>query len=82
MEKKFEERFIIGKVTSQYWDFNKKETCMVCGLSIKDEEQKEKVYCPNCRNTAHKGHLIEWIKLKGICPLCRTNLNISDITSN
>ncbi len=82
MHKKNWDRFIIGKTTFLgEWNWNIVEKCMVCALPIKDEEKNEKVYCPHCRNPAHENHLIEWIKLKGICPLCRKNLSQSDILS-
>ncbi|MHA1377770.1 MAG: zinc finger domain-containing protein [Candidatus Helarchaeota archaeon] len=82
MQKKIE-RFIIGKITSLgEWDWTKKEKCMVCGLPIKEEQEHEKVYCPHCLNAAHKNHLLEWIKLKGTCPLCLKKLSRSDFDSS
>jgi len=82
MQKKINDRFVIGKITSiGEWNWNVVEKCMVCALPIKDDQENEKVYCPHCRNPAHKKHLIEWINLKGICPLCRKELSNSDILS-
>lgn len=54
------------------WDWTKEERCIVCGLPIR--EGQEKVYCPNCGNPAHYAHLAEWVKVKGVCPLCRKRI--------
>ena len=82
MQKKIEDRFILGKISFLgEWNWHKQDKCIVCGLPIKYEQKDEKLYCPHCRNPAHRTHLLEWIKLKGICPLCRKKLNISDLIS-
>ena len=74
------DRFLVGKTISLgYWDFFKKEKCIVCGLPIKEEEKDQTFYCPHCKNPAHKSHLLEWIKLKGTCPMCKKKLIRSDL---
>lgn len=42
---------------------------MVCLESIQPLDQI--TFCPQCGNSAHPGHLSEWLKIKGICPICR-----------
>jgi hypothetical protein len=54
---------------------NKKPRCMVSGLDI-DFDEDEVVACPNCSNVAKKPMLVEWLKVKGICPMCRQNIII------
>ncbi|MBK5112546.1 MAG: hypothetical protein KGD59_01680 [Candidatus Heimdallarchaeota archaeon] len=54
---------------------NKKPRCMVSGLDI-DFDEDEVVACPNCSNVAKKPMLVEWLKVKGICPMCRKNIII------
>ncbi|MBD3191396.1 MAG: hypothetical protein GF308_12170 [Candidatus Heimdallarchaeota archaeon] len=47
--------------------------CMVSSLVI-DFEEDEIVACPYCGNFAKKNLLAEWLKMKGICPICRKKL--------
>lgn len=54
---------------------NKQPRCMVSGLNV-DFEEDEVVACPYCSNVAKKTMLVEWLKIKGICPLCRRNIVI------
>ena len=56
---------------------NKQPRCMVSGLNINFNED-EVVACPECGNMAKKPLLIEWLKVKGICPICRKNIIIED----
>ena len=51
------------------------QRCMVSGLEF-DFENEEIVACPHCENIAKKPMLTEWLKVKGICPICRTRLVI------
>lgn len=51
--------------------------CMVSGLEIK-YEREEVVACPHCKNVSKKPMLTEWLKVKGSCPICRTEIIIDD----
>jgi predicted RNA-binding Zn-ribbon protein involved in translation (DUF1610 family) len=51
--------------------------CMVCGLNLQPSDQV--AYCIHCGNAAHKVHLLEWIHVKGQCPVCGQHLNEEDI---
>jgi endogenous inhibitor of DNA gyrase (YacG/DUF329 family) len=50
--------------------------CAICekGLEIFDEIAT----CPACNAKAHKNHLLDWVKMKYNCPVCKTALNISE----
>ncbi len=52
--------------------------CMVCGLEIMENE--DIVFCPYCKNPAHRDHLLEWLHIKGICPNCRRFIRREDLT--
>jgi predicted amidophosphoribosyltransferase len=49
------------------------EECMVCNLEL--NEGDDVVWCPHCGNPAHKAHLLEWIRVKSTCPICRKYLS-------
>lgn len=49
--------------------------CMVSGLPI-NFTNEEIVACPHCGNIAKKPMLNEWLKVKGICPICREKIVI------
>ncbi|MHA1491267.1 MAG: hypothetical protein ACTSRI_16655 [Promethearchaeota archaeon] len=52
-----------------------KTKCAVCGKSI--EIFDEVSGCPLCGIKAHKGHLIDWVRMKKSCPVCKKSLNVS-----
>ncbi|MFX1449297.1 MAG: RING finger domain-containing protein [Promethearchaeota archaeon] len=43
--------------------------CSICLLKIGASE--EILRCPHCNSIAHKSHLLEWLKVKGVCPVCK-----------
>lgn len=47
--------------------------CIVCKLSIHTSD--ELLECPHCFMRAHETHLLEWLKVKGMCPNCRTRID-------
>ena len=53
-----------------------KVNCNVCGKNI--EIFDETASCPICNTKAHKDHLLEWVKMKHICPSCEQPLKITD----
>jgi len=59
------------------WDWNKVDRCSVCNLLIKKEEPI--AHCPSCKHPAHRTHLLEWIKIKGICPICKQKITVDKI---
>ncbi len=52
-----------------------KSKCVVCGKDI--EIFDEVSGCPICQAKAHRGHLVDWIKMKNSCPTCKKSLNVS-----
>ena len=46
--------------------------CSVCKLPI--SFGSEHLECYHCQNVAHKEHLLEWVKVKGTCPVCQQKL--------
>ncbi|MHA2233580.1 MAG: RING finger protein, partial [Candidatus Hodarchaeales archaeon] len=42
--------------------------CSICRLSVAFEENT--ATCPECGSIFHQGHLEEWLKIKGNCPVC------------
>lgn len=48
-------------------------TCMVCLLPI--EFADAVLICPHCEGQAHRVHILEYLKVKGSCPNCQTDLD-------
>jgi ABC-type multidrug transport system fused ATPase/permease subunit len=53
--------------------------CTVCNLPIYAKE--EVIECPICHDLIHKSHFLEWLKIKGSCPSCKSHLRDSQIPS-
>lgn len=51
------------------------ESCMICVQEI--EAGEPILTCPHCEGKAHRRHLVEWVKTKGNCPMCRRNIRAS-----
>jgi rubrerythrin len=45
--------------------------CGVCNLVIGNEASS---ICPFCKSPSHTDHLLEWLKIKGTCPVCKHKL--------
>ena len=54
--------------------------CSVCKLPISFGSST--LQCPHCENIAHKEHLLEWIKVKGSCPICQSKLQTKDFETD
>ncbi|MHA1397210.1 MAG: hypothetical protein ACTSSF_05835, partial [Candidatus Heimdallarchaeaceae archaeon] len=53
------------------------QKCSVCqGLIKRGESIFE---CPNCGNYAHEEHMLQWLKIKEECPICKTKINKSTL---
>jgi predicted RNA-binding Zn-ribbon protein involved in translation (DUF1610 family) len=59
------------------WDWNKVERCIVCNLAMRKEDPI--AHCPACGHPAHRDHLLEWIKIKGVCPFCKRKITADKI---
>ncbi len=51
-------------------------SCIVCRGAIKSGAKT--LECPRCGGVAHRRHLLEWVRVKGRCPLCRRKLRTRD----
>ncbi len=50
-----------------------KLTCSVCNGKIEKSEQI--LQCPHCEYPNHIEHIISWIEIKSICPICKNIIN-------
>lgn len=48
------------------------ENCLVCFQPLKAGERVS--ICPLCGYGGHENHMIEWLKIKQNCPLCRESI--------
>jgi ssDNA-binding Zn-finger/Zn-ribbon topoisomerase 1 len=51
--------------------------CIVCGMSIHRGEPA--LYCPNCAGKAHRAHLLEYVHVKGKCPICHASIGEGEL---
>lgn len=58
------------------WHTNRQSEaqCIICQHSINHSEPT--VDCPNCDNSFHHNHLLEWLKVFGHCPICHQRISI------
>jgi hypothetical protein len=55
----------------------KDRKCIVCNLPINKGE--ELVRCPCCGNLAHRDHMLEWLHIRGYCPVCSEKISESEL---
>ncbi len=48
--------------------------CSVCGKGIQIFD--EVLACPLCNSKAHSEHLVEWVKMRSSCPICKKPLTL------
>lgn len=55
---------------------NSKETvkCSVCGKPIRIFD--EVAPCPLCNSPGHEEHLVDWVKMRKSCPICKKGLDL------
>ncbi|WP_455141032.1 hypothetical protein [Candidatus Hodarchaeum mangrovi] len=51
------------------------ESCIVCRAIINNRESL--VRCPECGSPAHYAHLAEWLKIRGVCPICKKRVKLN-----
>ncbi len=54
-----------------------KHICLVCDRTITSTDSV--LQCPQCEGLAHRIHFLEYIKVKGVCPICRVQLDSHDL---
>ncbi|MFW9995248.1 MAG: hypothetical protein ACFFD4_24645 [Candidatus Odinarchaeota archaeon] len=65
------------------------DTCTNCGYEVKRcivckgeiTHGQEIQSCPYCMNPAHRPHILEWVKKKGTCPVCKESIRKDDLVS-
>ena len=55
------------------------EKCVVCMKPVVEDPDRPLSFCPHCFRGGHLAHMAEWIKMKGICPICRHSLTKSEL---
>ena len=65
----------VSKVKTSARTVGKK--CCVCNLTLSKGE--EAVRCPFCLNVAHKDHMLEWLHVRGSCPVCQRHVSESEL---
>ena len=68
------EKAVVGRQLT----INPSERCCVCRRPIGTEG--EVVQCNNCKSVAHYPHMAEWLKIKGVCPVCKQKLSMPETT--
>ncbi|MFX1296401.1 MAG: hypothetical protein ACFFD2_16300 [Promethearchaeota archaeon] len=78
MNNEIPDRFIINseKIMGK-WDWIKREKCIVCNLLIQKDEKIGR--CPHCAHIAHLDHILEWIKIKTVCPFCKKKIQSKEL---
>jgi hypothetical protein len=51
--------------------------CMVCQRRIGQGERHSR--CPYCGTLAHSDHLLQWLKIRTVCPHCQRSLHPTDL---
>ena len=51
--------------------------CVVCNLPLGNEGKI--VRCPLCKNIAHEEHMLEWLRRRDYCPVCRGRIERSQL---
>lgn len=71
------ESFCQGETINDFtWDeFEQfKKHCVICRYPIRSDT--DNVACPVCKNTFHRNHLLEWLKVFNQCPMCQQQLTL------
>ena len=69
-----DEKLVVGKQLT----IDPNEKCCVCRRPIGIEG--EVVQCNSCKSVAHYPHMAEWLKIKGVCPVCKQKLTMPETT--
>lgn len=64
----------IERTTGDILETEVEEFCSVCRMKISDPSTL--VRCPDCGSPAHYSHIAEWLKIRGVCPICKKRVKI------
>ncbi len=60
------------RIKNKFMNATKIGNCAICKLPITKYQDYLKLPC--CKALAHKEHILEWLKIKGTCPHCKTRI--------
>ena len=63
----------LSTIAPQTFTFETAERCAVCGYWVYPGEQV--VLCASCQAQGHRAHMLEYLKAKGTCPVCKEKLS-------
>ncbi len=63
----------LANIAPQTFTFETAERCAVCGYWVNPGEQV--VLCSSCQAQGHRAHMLEYLKAKGMCPVCKVKLS-------
>lgn len=52
-------------------------TCHICRGNIFKEDKI--LVEENCGNLFHKRHILEWVNVQGVCPICKARINVKSL---
>lgn len=64
--------FAVKSIGSWSLTEKKPEICMICKLPLKQDQEIKQ--CPMCNSLFHQNHIIDWLRVKGKCPVCQQTL--------
>lgn len=64
-------KIVIVKEPNKYFN-NNNDICCIC-LDSMEIDKKKTLSSMECEHTFHTECLLEWLKIKGICPICRVD---------
>ncbi|UCE13958.1 MAG: E3 ubiquitin protein ligase [Candidatus Heimdallarchaeota archaeon] len=64
----------VERTTGEIFEAEVEEFCSVCRMNI--SEPSSLVRCPDCGSPAHYTHIAEWLKIRGVCPICKKRVKI------
>jgi hypothetical protein len=70
-------RTSLVNVKPQTFMFEAAERCAVCGYWVYPGELV--VLCPSCHVQGHRTHMLEFLKAKGTCPVCKVRLSTGQL---
>jgi len=63
----------LATIRPETFTFETAERCAVCGYWVYPGEPV--VLCPSCHAQGHRSHMLEFLKAKGSCPVCKVRLS-------
>ncbi len=71
-KKKYTKKKIIPLHSLAFIDVSEDYLCMVCKLALRKNQKT--LICPFCRSYFHEEHLLDWLQMADVCPVCNNSL--------